>query len=447
MNKHLRNNVASLFLMLPGAFAVLALPATAIAQNAEAEIGSLQVGSDAGLRPGARLSFRLMGTPRAKATVRIDGVRERIQLREVSPGLFIGRYTVKRNDRIDEGSEVSGMLRMGNRTTSADYTMAEAMRAQAPVAAAPPAVQPPAAPPLRIDRFGVVPFDRLEPGAELRFVLEGMPGATASVNLPGVANDVGLRELRPGHYEGSYTFRRADVLTPSRPIVATLRQGDRVTTANLVLQQAQQPVVDNRAPNVINISPREGEVVPGAAGVQISANFEDRGGSGVDPASVRMVVSGRNVTPESQVTPNGITYRAALAPGRYTVEVNARDRAGNPVRKDWAFDVAAAVPVSVPLQITSHGNNAQVDGGPVRIDGRTAPFASVAVNVEASAPVPGGLSFAQQIFSQTVQADNAGNFSFSFSPRYPIPGARYTVAMTAAKAGVNTQANLVLFQR
>ncbi len=352
----LRNNVVSLFLMLPCAFAVLSAPATAMAQDAQVELRSLLVSSDGGLQPGARLTFRVAGTPRATVVVRLQGVKGTIPLRELSPGLFIGRYTVKRGDRIAENSEVRANLRVGKRSSSASNTLAEVMRDQGPVVMAPPAQPaPPAAPApdLRIERFGVAPFDRIEPGAELRFALDGMPGATVNVALPGVANDVGLRELRPGHYEGSYTLRRADNLNPTRPVVATLRQGNRVATANLMLPQAQpQP----------------------------------------QPAAV-------------------------------------------------------AVPVNLPLQITSHGSNAQVAGGSTRIEGRTAPFASVAATVEASAPVPGGLSVAQQIFSQTVQADGTGQFSFSFSPRFIIPGARYTVALTATKAGVNTKANLVLVQR
>jgi hypothetical protein len=450
MNKHLRNRVASLFLLMPCAVAVLALPVTAIAQSAAAEVSSMQVSSDRDFRPGAHLTFRVQGTPRSQAMVRVEGLRNRIALREVSPGLFIGRYTVTRADRIDDDTEVRATLRKGNKSSTANYTFAEVMGNQTPVVVAPPALPPPAAPALRIERFGVVPFDRLEPGAELRFVLEGMPGATASVDLPGVSSDAGLREMRPGHYEGSYTLRRADNLTPARPVVATLRQGDRVATANLMLAPGQpqvQPGADNRAPNVMNLLPREGEVVPAAQAIQVSASFEDRGGSGVDPASVRMMLSGRNVTPEAQITANSVTYRGALAPGHYAVDVSARDRAGNAVRRDWSFEVAAAVPVNVPLQITNHGNNSPVDGGPVRIEGRTAPLASVAVVVDAAAPVPGGLSFSQQIYSQTVQADNNGLFNFTFSPRYAIPGARYTIGMTASKAGVNTQGSLQLMQR
>lgn len=443
MNKHLRNHVASLFLLVPCAVTLVAAPATALAQSASPEIRSLQVRADGEIRPGARLTFRVEGTPRARAMVRISGMRGRVELREVSGGLYIGRYTVRPGDRIDSDSEVRAVLRARNRSGSAEYTLAEVMSGQAPVAVAPPAPPPPAP---RIERFSMAPIDRIEPGAELRFALEGFPGATVRVDLPGIDNDVALREVRPGHYEGSFTLRRADNLNPSRPIVATLRLGDRVVTANLALQVAQ-PSGDNRPPNLVNLSPREGEVVAGGQQIQISAQFEDRRGSGVDPATVRIILSGRNVTGDAQVTPSEFNLRAQLPPGRHTVDVTARDRAGNGVRKEWSFDVAAAVPAGVPLQVLNHGNNGQVEGGNTQVLGRTAPFASVAVRVDAIAPVPGGFNVSQQVYSQTLQADVNGNFSFNFSPRLPIPGTRYEITMVATKANVNTEAKLVLHQR
>lgn len=432
-------------MLLPAAFITSALPVSALAQPAVAEVRSLDVRTDGDLGPGSRLSFRAVATPRGQAAVRIRGIRERIALREVSPGVYVGRYTIKRGEVVQDDQEVRVMLRLGNRTAAADYTLAEIMAAP-PVANFPPPVVSPQPVPLRIERFGVTPIERIEPGAELRFALDGAPGGSVMIDLPGVANDVALRETRPGHYEGGYTLRRADNLSPSRPIVATLRVGERVVTANLAVPLVQ-PQVDNRPPQVVNMSPREGDAVPSGPPIQISANFEDRGGSGVDPASVRVLISGRNVAPEAQVTPNSFSYRTSLPPGRYTVDVTARDRAGNTVRSDWSFDVAAVVPVNVPLQILSHGNNGAVEGGTTVVRGRTAPFATVEVEVDASAQAPGGLSVSQHVHSQTLQADSNGNFSFSFSPRFPIPGTRYEVSLVSTKAGVANDARLTLYQR
>ncbi|HWP13282.1 MAG TPA: hypothetical protein VNN06_15775, partial [Ramlibacter sp.] len=206
------------------------------------------------------------------------------------------------------------------------------------------AVAPPP-PPLRIERFHMAAVDRIEPGAELRFTLEGMPGAVAFVDLPGIANNVRLRETRPGHYEGSYTIRRTDDLTMRGPVVATLRAGDRIV-------------------------------------------------------------------------------QSSLAQPQFTTG-----------------------PAQVPIRILSHSDNAQVDGGQINVRGRTAPFASVNVKVDAVPPVVGQFGVAQRVFAETVQADANGHFDFSFRPPFPLPGTRYDVAMVAHKADVTTEARLVLYQR
>jgi hypothetical protein len=334
MKAQLRNQVAALFLLAPGALTFTALPSTVAAQAATPQVFSFQVSSDHGLDPGSRLQFTMEGTPHARASIRIAGARDTIPLTETARGVYTGRYVVSRGDRIDEDSPIRAILRQGNLTVAANYNFPPGL---GNVAAAPP--------PLRIERFHVSTLDRIEPGAELRFTLEGMPGAVAFVDLPGIANDIRLREMRPGHYEGSYTIKRTDDLNMRGPVVATLRAGDRIVTSTL-----DRPLV-------------------------------------------------------------------------------------------------AAGPANVPIRILSHSNNAQVDGGQTHVRGRTAPFASVNVRVDAIPPVVGQFGVAQRVYSETLQADANGNFDFRFSPSIPLPGTRYDISMTANKADVTTEARLVLYQR
>jgi len=433
MKAQLRNHVAALFLLVPAAMTLTALPAVVAAQPATPEVFALEVTSDHGLAPGSRLRFKLEGTPRARASIRIRGTQAMIPLAETSRGVYTGRYIITRDDRIREGDPVRAIMRRGNRTVTASYSIPEGLDNVA-------VVPPP--PPLRIERFQVATPDRIEPGAELRFTLDGVPGATVFVDLPGVADDVTLREVRPGHYTGTYTVRRSDNLNVTGPVVATLQVGERTVTSNL-----SQPLVvgDSRPPTIANLVPREGDTVAGPTTV-ISGNFEDRGGSGVDPASVRIRLSGRNVTEDAHVTPESFTYRSALPPGRHTVDITARDRSGNAVRRSWSFEVASG-PAQVPIQILSHSNNGQVEGSVAHVRGRTAPYASVSVRVNAVPPIVGQFGVAQQVYSQTLRADADGDFDFSFSSPYPVPGTRYEVSMTASKADVTTEARLVLFQR
>lgn len=450
MNKNLRQSIASAFLLLPAAVSLVALPSSAIAQPAAPEVRSLDISADAGLEPGSRLGFRLVGTPRVQGSVRIRGVRESIPLREVSPGTYVGRYTLKRTDRIGPDSEVRAMLRRGNRTEVATYALSETM--DAPRAVAVPVPPPaPRIPDPRIERFGISPLERIEPGADIRFALEGTPGGTVVIDLPGVQDDLRLREVRPGFYEGSYTIRRADNFNPNRPIVATLRVGDRVSTTNVPFPTATPaPAADNRPPSLVNLLPREGESVPPGP-LQISAGFEDRGGTGVDPASVQILLSGRNVTREAQISPQSFSLRTAVAPGRQVVDVTARDRAGNVVRRSWSFDVAGIVPppapVNIGVQVLNHGHNGQVGSGPTLVQARTAPNASVAVSVHAVAPTGGTINISQNIFQQTLQADGDGNIAFTFVPQFPIPGARYDIVLVASRGNASQETRMSLFQR
>jgi len=435
MKTQLRSHVLALCLLAPAAIAFTALPSTVVAQPATPEVLSLQVTSDNGLAPGSRLRFRLEGTPRAKASIRIRGARAMIPLAETSRGVYVGRYVIGRNDTIQEGDKIRAIMRRGNRTVTASYDIPAGL---GNVASAPP---PPL--PLRIERFQAASLDRIEPGTEIRFTVVGVPGAAASVDLPGVTDNVALREVRPGHYEGTYVVRRRDTLDPGGAVVATLRMGERAVTMNLA-----QPLVaaDNRPPSITNLTPREGDTVAAGPATVISGSFRDRGGAGVDPNTVRIVLSGRNVTSDAQVTSDAFTYRAPLPPGRHTVDVTARDNAGNTVRRTWGFEVASG-PASVPIQILSHVNNGQVDGNVTQVRGRTAPMAEVNVRVDAVPPVVGQFGVAQNVFSRTVQADPNGHFEFSFSSPFPVAGTRYDIVMKAHKADVTTESKLVLYQR
>ena len=434
----LRNQVAALFLMLPIAAALSVLPTAAIAQPAEAELRSLEVTSDGGLGAGTELQFTVEGAPRAIVRLRIDGVKRNIVLRETARGVYTGAYTITRQDRISEDSPIRATLRLRNRTVMTNYSFPAGI-SRPPVAAAAPSA-------LKIDRFFMAPIDKIEPGSELRFTLNGVPGGVAEFDIPGIADNVRMREARPGVYEGAYTLRRQDKLTPSRPIVATLRVGDRSVTSAMTAA----PTADAKPPVIRNMAPRDGEAVIDGGAIAVSGTFDDAGGVGVDPATVRIMLGGRNITADSQITPQFFTYRADLPLGRYAVDVTAKDRAGNAVHRTWSFEVVSpvsAVPVGVPLQITSHGNNAVIEGGSTTVRGRTSPGALVDVKVVGIPPLVGLFGMSQNVLQQRVQADASGNFSFSFSPQLPLPGTRYEINMESNKGNMKAESMLVLFQK
>src|SRR5687768_8566036 len=89
-------------------------------------------------------------------------------------------------------------------------------------------VQPP-----RIDGFDVEPATELAPGNELMFTMYGSPGGRARVRIAGAAAAVPLEEVEAGVYEGSYTIKTRDRITPTSTATANLRLGNRVASALL----------------------------------------------------------------------------------------------------------------------------------------------------------------------------------------------------------------------
>ncbi|MBY0268642.1 MAG: Ig-like domain-containing protein [Burkholderiales bacterium] len=402
------------------------------------EITRLSVDSDDGLLQGAVLTFTVEGTPRGKASVRISRIEANIPLKEVSRGVYEGRYTIKRKDRINGGSTIRANLKLGNRSTSETYGLPPEL-ASAQVAPAAKAAA------LRIDRFSVVPVSQIEPGAELQFTMSGSPGAKAYFTIEGVVKNMPMQETGSGQYAGRYTIRRLDQFPSALNIFGTLEANGQSVGARL-----DQPLIAGAKPPIIrNATPRDGETVVASNMTSISVTFDDAGGIAIDPKSVRVTLAGRDVTQGAQITPQFFNYRANLQPGKYPVVVTARDVAGNTLRHAWTFSVAAqaAATAVLPLEILSHVNNAAVSGDSTEVRGRTAPGARVNVLVQGTASIAGLFGVSQQIHDQALTADANGNFAFSFRPQYAVPGARYEITLNAARAEQKSEMKLVLFQQ
>lgn len=68
---------------------------------------------------GEELTLVLRGTPGGKASARVAGVKGKIVLDEIDTGVYEGSYIIKRRDRIESNSVVTGHLRVGDRETNA----------------------------------------------------------------------------------------------------------------------------------------------------------------------------------------------------------------------------------------------------------------------------------------------------------------------------------------
>lgn len=70
------------------------------------------------LESGSELFFSLSANPGAIASVRIEGVKGKLALPEVAPGVYEGLYTIKDRDRILANAAAIATLRLGDKETS-----------------------------------------------------------------------------------------------------------------------------------------------------------------------------------------------------------------------------------------------------------------------------------------------------------------------------------------
>ncbi len=179
----------------------------------------------------------------------------------------------------------------------------------------------------------------LKAGDRLTIQVTGTPNAervTASVG--DVLRDLRLTETAPG------TYTRQIAIAPntnvrSAPIVAIMRVDGRETPP---VQSATSITIDTRPPSFDSLMPGDGAQVLDR-NPTIEAAYSDPGGSGVDSASVRIRVNGRDVTKQATVAESRIRHRGQnLALGDTTIEIDIADLAGNTASARWSIVVANA---------------------------------------------------------------------------------------------------------
>jgi hypothetical protein len=144
MNRNLLTRIAAAALVLAPLGAAIAQPATgqpyghrqAVVAQAQPEVRSMSLNSDAGLAPGATLRVQVTATPGAdNAIVRLRGSGVKIALREEGPGNYVGRYTMRRGDRVDPGHMMVARLAWNDQVIAQNFNYPPAFQALAEGAA------------------------------------------------------------------------------------------------------------------------------------------------------------------------------------------------------------------------------------------------------------------------------------------------------------------------
>jgi hypothetical protein len=175
----------------------------------------------------------------------------------------------------------------------------------------------------------------LRGGDTIHVLLQGTPGGAAAFRIPGLAEDVPMREVSPGNYQGAWQVptNRA-IQLPATAVIGSLKVGNRMSQ---LIQAARPVAVDTIPPQLQDSAPSPDSHVSSPR-PSIYAVFTDQG-SGIDTGSVRLRVNGRDVTGEATVSHEFISYTPSspLPGGPTSVQLVAADLAGNQTEADWKF--------------------------------------------------------------------------------------------------------------
>lgn len=159
-------------------------------------------------------------------------------------------------------------------------------------------------------------------------------------------HDIHLGQLRP--LRGLlYAGHDADLQSQST------FHGVVIAAHNLTIEQSAQLAfleLDTTPPVISSLAPANGSLLATATPILSAAFADDL--SGVDPASVQLLLDGANRTSAAQVTAAGFTFTpsAPLPDGTHAAALSVRDLAGNPAQAAWSFTTDVTPP---SLLITS----------------------------------------------------------------------------------------------
>jgi len=249
-NLRLGNRVASSVLdesLVAGAGA--RWPGGSAAANAAPRIDRFDVDPPARLEPGAELLFTLLGSPGGSASVRLDGIRGKIALEEMSAGRYEGGYTVRNRDRISANTVVTGNLRLAKqeRTKVLGQALVEATPSGARARTKRVAAAAPCANCGVVEAINVV--EHKGDGSYLGMIAGGVAGAllgsqvgegrgTTVAQIAGAAaggfagNEIEKRMKTTKHYEVVVRLENGGSQMVSYPAQPALAVGSRVKVEN-----------------------------------------------------------------------------------------------------------------------------------------------------------------------------------------------------------------------
>lgn len=235
---------------------------------------------------------------------------------------------------------------------------------------------PPAAPEtVEILTIGLSnPGTAFRAGDVLSIQLQGTPGGEATATISGrVAPSVTLPEVQPGVYRADFTVPAGVEAVGVRLVGNLTKDGKRARP----VMAAQKLTIDNTAPVFTDQIPTADSVTENSS-PSIEIGYSDGRGSGVDTASVRLRLDGRDVTGDTAVGDERAIYNAQdLKSGSHRVQALVRDLAGNEAATEWTFRISAP-PAAAIAAVWHNARGVLLLGQTVTVSARVAEPGGVA---------------------------------------------------------------------
>jgi hypothetical protein len=210
-----------------------------------------------------------------------------------------------------------------------------------PPGAAPtlPNALPPGAVSVEVTSFTQDAIRPLRVGNSLTATLAGTPGGKATFAIPGVTQDIPMRETSPGVYVGTYLVTHGTTASHAAVLGKLIVGG--VTSA--LIQAPGTVDIDTKPPKITDFGPAQNATVESQRPL-IYGTLSDGDGTGVNPSATRLTLDGQDVTGLADITGTLFTYKSdsPLASGPHTVRVVLADNAGNQAVAHWQFQVTTS---------------------------------------------------------------------------------------------------------
>jgi len=218
-------------------------------------------------------------------------------------------------------------------------TAADANPTPPGTAPAPSGVPAPVTASVEVTSFTTDAVKPLRAGDTLTATLAGTPGGKATFSIPGVAEDIAMRETSPGVYTGTYTATKS----ASAPRASVLGKLVAAGVTSALIQAPGTLTIATQPPKITDFGPARDATVETEHPL-VYATFSQPAGVEIDPASTKIILDGKDVTSAAAVTASLFTYKPAdaLAGGGHTVSVTVADRAGNAATQSWGFKVSTS---------------------------------------------------------------------------------------------------------